>query len=249
MNADSVLVAVARGRDGKHQTFRNPRGAMSNLDLEMVGLLLLWLAMEGVCGTLREKQVTLLSNNSPTVGWVERLALNRSTLVERLIQALAMQLKTNQTYPLTPMHIPGHQNTIADVPSCSFGSHPAWHCAIDSDVLTFSNSMFPLPNQQLWTVFRPNYKVTMRVISVLRMQPFKLDGWRRLSKVGKHAGKIGAPKFGLWEWIHTCNTPPFKPASDASQALLPAQEQVSAARDKRYKVALSLAQSQSLARR
>ncbi len=89
----------------------------------------------------------------------------------------------------------------------------------------------------------------MRVISALWMQPFELDGWRRLPKVGKHVGKIGALTSNLWELIHTCNTPLSKPMSDASQALLPAQEQVSMAGDVRYKVALSLAQSQPLARR
>jgi hypothetical protein len=88
----------------------------------------------------------------------------------------------------------------------------------------------------------------MHVISALQMQPFKLDGWRGLPKVRKHVGKIGAHTSGLWEWIHTCNTPPSKPASDASQALLPTHEQVSMAGDERYKVALSLAQSQPLAR-
>ncbi len=50
------------------KTFCNPGGTISNSDLEMAGLLLLWLAMEGVRGNLREKQVMLLSNNSPTVG-------------------------------------------------------------------------------------------------------------------------------------------------------------------------------------
>jgi hypothetical protein len=74
------------------------------------------------------------------------------------------------------MLIPGHQNVIADVPSRSFRSHPAWHCATDSDILTLFNSMFPHPNQQSWTVFRPDYEVAMRVISALRMQLFELDG-------------------------------------------------------------------------
>ncbi len=161
------------------KTFCNPGGTISNSDLEMAGLLLLWLAIEGVCGThLREKRIVLLSDNSPAVGWVERLALKWSRVAKHLIHALAMHLKTNRTCPLTPMHIQGHENAIADVPSCSFGSHLAWHCATDSDVLALFNSMFPLPNQQLWTVFRLDYEVATRVISALQMQPFELDGRR-----------------------------------------------------------------------
>jgi hypothetical protein len=36
----------------------------SNSNLEMAGLLFLWLVMESVCGNLREKRVTLFSDNS-----------------------------------------------------------------------------------------------------------------------------------------------------------------------------------------
>jgi hypothetical protein len=35
--------------------FENPKGTITNSDLEMAGLLLLWVAMEEVCGPLREK--------------------------------------------------------------------------------------------------------------------------------------------------------------------------------------------------
>ncbi len=37
------------------KTFENPNGTIMNSDLEMAGLLLLWLAMKEVCGPLREK--------------------------------------------------------------------------------------------------------------------------------------------------------------------------------------------------
>jgi hypothetical protein len=46
---------------------------ITNSDLEMAGLLFLWLVMEWVCGNLREQRVALFSDNSPTVGWVRRL--------------------------------------------------------------------------------------------------------------------------------------------------------------------------------
>jgi hypothetical protein len=47
------------------KTLRNPMGTISNSDLEMTGLFMLQIAMEGVCGSLREKQITLFSNSSP----------------------------------------------------------------------------------------------------------------------------------------------------------------------------------------
>jgi hypothetical protein len=47
------------------KTYDNPNGTVSNSDLEMAGLVSLWLAMEGVCGGLQEKHVTLFSKNNP----------------------------------------------------------------------------------------------------------------------------------------------------------------------------------------
>jgi hypothetical protein len=55
-------------------SLENPNGTITNSDLELAGLLMLWLAMEEVCGPLREKRVTLINDNSPTIGWVMRLA-------------------------------------------------------------------------------------------------------------------------------------------------------------------------------
>ncbi len=45
----------------------NPQGTVTNLDLEMAGLLLLWLVMKEVCGDLAEKWVALFSDNNPMV--------------------------------------------------------------------------------------------------------------------------------------------------------------------------------------
>ena len=50
------------------------------MDLEMAGLLMLWLMMEEVCPKLRAAHVALFSDNSPTIGWVKRLA-ERGSLV------------------------------------------------------------------------------------------------------------------------------------------------------------------------
>lgn len=59
-------------------SFTNPTGRLTNSDLEMAGLLLLWLCIEGVCGPVRQRHVALFSNNSPTVSWVQRMATRQS---------------------------------------------------------------------------------------------------------------------------------------------------------------------------
>jgi hypothetical protein len=64
------------------KTVTNPSGRLSNSDLEMAGLVILWLIIEGIGVDLREKRVTLFSDNSPTVGWVTRLASKWSVVAE-----------------------------------------------------------------------------------------------------------------------------------------------------------------------
>jgi hypothetical protein len=72
-------------------TVKNPQRKITNSDLEMAGLLLLWLAMEVVCGELQHKRVALFSDNDPTVSWVRRMATRNSRVAAQLIRALALR--------------------------------------------------------------------------------------------------------------------------------------------------------------
>ncbi len=81
------------------KTAENPGGHISNSDLEMAGLVLLWLTMEEVCGPLEEKRLTLFNDNSPTIGWATKLASKRSRVAEHLVQALALRAKQQQKNP------------------------------------------------------------------------------------------------------------------------------------------------------
>ncbi len=159
------------------KTATNPEGRITNSDLEMAGLVLLWLTMEEVYGPLEEKHLTLFNDNSPTIGWATKLASKRSTVAEHLVQAIALRAKQQKACPFTPMHIAGKCMVIADIPSRTFGSNPAWHCNSDNELLTLFNSTFPLPSQQSWTIFHQDCRTVMRVISALRMKPFMLDDW------------------------------------------------------------------------
>jgi hypothetical protein len=149
--------------------------AITNSDLEMAGLLLLWLIMESVCGTLREKRVALFSDNSPMVGWVRRLATRGSMVSAHLIRALALRLKLNGTCPITQLHVAGEENSMTE-PLTFLGSKPKWHCKSNTDLLTLFNNLFPIP-QNSWTVFQISYAVGMRVTSVLQMTDFTLEEW------------------------------------------------------------------------
>jgi hypothetical protein len=84
------------------QTNSRRGGYLTNSDLEMAGLLFLWLVMEDVCDITPGTHIALFSDNSPTVSWVRRLASRGSRVAGHLIRALALRLKVRQVSPLTP---------------------------------------------------------------------------------------------------------------------------------------------------
>ncbi len=118
---------------------------ISNSDLETAGLLFQWLVMEAVCGNLQEKNVALFSNNSPTVGWVQRLATCGLLMAANIIRALALRLKLHGTCSIIPLHITGKENSMMDIPLRSFGSKKKWHCKTNNKLLTLFNSLFQFP--------------------------------------------------------------------------------------------------------
>ena len=185
------------------QTQANPGGTITNSDLEMAGLLMVWLVMEAVAPSLRHKHVALLSDNSPSASWVKRLASKSSMVAGALLRALALQLRVNRTSPLTPLHIPGVHNRIGDIPSRSFGYKKDWHFPCDKNFLTFFNSTFPLPKQDSWHIFQLQRKICTRVTSALLTKHSEAAEWRKLPSLGKSSGGTGRATAGLWEWILT----------------------------------------------
>jgi hypothetical protein len=117
----------------------NPKGTITNSDLELAGLVLLWLMMEHVCGPLTEKRIALFSDNSPTVSWVERMACRSSLVAQQLTRILALRFNIQKVCPITTLHIAGDQNSMTDIrPFRSFESEQKWHFKLEHDLLTFS---------------------------------------------------------------------------------------------------------------
>lgn len=90
----------------------------------------------------------------------------------------SLKLKYMKVSPLTPLRIEGKRNIITDIPSHSFGIVPAWHWKTNYDFLTKFNTMFPLPQQNSWSLFNLSLDVFLRVVCVLRMKDSTLDEWR-----------------------------------------------------------------------
>jgi hypothetical protein len=227
----------------------NPSGSITNSDLELAALLMLFLAIEAVVGDVSEKHVALYSDNSPSVHWVQRLAARSSPAAMQLIRALSLRLHVKRASPLTTLHIAGQSNSMTDVPSRSFGSEAKWHCPTDAKFLTLYNSLFPLPTQESWTLFRLSSAASTKVTSILRTKGFTLDEWRRLRKPGSLIGRIGKPSSSLWAWTLFYRAPVILNVSGSSQASLPSSAPGMLAEAARSQLKQSLQLSQPLARR
>ena len=117
------------------KSFDNPTGTISNSDLKMAGLLLLWLCLKGIVPNLAHKHVALFSDNSPSISWISKMASRKSRFAAQLVRALTLRLNIKQTCLLTPVHIPGIENALMDIPSRSFGSVQEWDCKSDTKFL------------------------------------------------------------------------------------------------------------------
>ena len=227
----------------------NPEGRITNSDLEMAGMVMAWIVVEGVGGDLKEKTIALFGDNTPSISWISNLASKQSKVAEQLVQALALRLKANKACPLITSHIEGKKNEIADVPSRSFGSNKEWHCESNHQFLSLFNSLFPLPNQTSWTVFQMNHDIVTRITSILQMKRFELEEWRRLQTRGHHVGTIGSASANLWQSIRTCKKRSSDTESVHSWHSQSRYDRDSTEEELKCSVAQSLAQLQPLARR
>ena len=231
---------------------KNPHGKISISDLECAGLLILWFVMEQVAPSLALKHFALLNDNTPTtVSWGKKLNTSKSKTAAALLRVLALRLKMAKASPLIPMHIPGEENGLSDIPSRSFGGKAKWHCKTDDEFLTLFNNSFPLPNQNSWTLFHLPKDISSGVISILLTQASELGEWRRPQSAKKSSGNPGVAIPKLWEWTLSCRRIPLNThgPSGPSQVLQQESKLATSVTDAKLLLARSLRLSQPLARR
>ena len=167
-------------------------------------------------------------------------------MVAHLLRVLALRLKLKKVSPLTPLYIRGKENSMTDIPSCSFGSEPNWHRKTDADLPALFNNP---PNQQLCIIFCPSYKLITRVILLLRMKPTTMEMWRRLPNAGTFSGTIGVATLDLWEWTLTFRKPRSQRECSYCLATQPKSDGQISDKDTRCKVDKYLKRSRPLARK
>ena len=228
------------------------KGILTNSDLELAGMVVLFLVIEAVCPCLKHKHVALFNDNTPAVGWTDRMASKQSRTAGGLLRALAFRMRHHRVSPLTPLHIRGIHNSISDIPSRSFGGTKKWHFPNDNDFLTFFNSQFPLNNQISWQLFRLSDELSSRVISALQTGATEMDVWRRLPPLGTSIGGTGVSTAKNYAKTLTFRIPEgshMKTSSDSRVVSQQESEREAMAEAAKLQLRQALQQSQPLARR
>ena len=90
-------------------------------DLKMAGNLIGWLVLKGLGVKIKHCHIALPNDNRSAISWILRWAAHSKGPAGRLIIALALRQRERQASPLTPAHVAGVMNRMADVASRSFG--------------------------------------------------------------------------------------------------------------------------------
>jgi hypothetical protein len=176
-----IVWRVAFGPDIATQVVSdtNPRGRLTNSDLELAAVLLHYMVLQQEVD-MRFKRAGALSDNTPTVAWTKRLAdKSQSHTAGRLLRGLAATLREAQAGPLTVASVAGRNNKMADVASRSFNTP---NLVNDALFLTHFISLFPLPQSQSWKLVHLMPEKISLVTSTLAGQRLPLQRWMTSSK-------------------------------------------------------------------
>jgi hypothetical protein len=177
-------------------------GRLTNLDLELAAkVLAVGVALEQ--RTTKHTPLGMLCDNTPMVSWVDKMASkSKSPTAGCLLQGLAIMLYCAQAGCLTTVHVPREENVMADI-----ASHPSkakqLFCSTSalSDINFHSSfdSVFPLPDNQQWTLAAMPRWLRSNVFKTLRGKQLALQQWMNPSSTatGTHgkctAGSIMMP--------------------------------------------------------
>jgi hypothetical protein len=207
----------------------NPLGTITNSDLEMAGVLVHQLVLEQMVD-MRHKRSIIHCDNSPSVSWATRMSArgNSPTIAHRLLRGLAMRQRTSHSACPSVVHIPGIQNTLADVASrrineidglnASLGQFNP-HLPPNTQFLTYFAARFPLPQPSYWQIVTPNPELLSNVISTLRGQRLQMQRWTL--PPGLQAGNNGCNMSACASSIRSSEMSPFLSSSNLSWPLPP----------------------------
>ena len=172
-------------------SFSNPKGTITNSDLEMAGVLLAWLVLEQIAPkSLQFSTVGIFCDNTPAVSWSNRLQSSKSVVAGHLLRVLALRQHTHRSSPCLTVSIAGVLNIMADQASRSF--EKAQYTNTNDSFLTVFSKTFPLQSNS-WSEYHLNNKLFSRVTSCLRGKPLTMASWLAIPGQEKNIGLTGKP--------------------------------------------------------
>ena len=225
----------------------NPKGKITNSDLEMAGLLCQWLVLECITPhSLKHNTIGIFSDNTPTVAWANKLSSSSSTVASYLIRALAIRLHVQQANTITT-HEAGITNQMADVTSRS--SRLSAYTKNTNSFLTTFSAQFPLPQEQCWTESHLPPKWLSRVMCCLRGKPLPMAQWTTLPNEGKNIGSAGVTTATAGATSLSSPTVPPSNAASLQPLSLLGSGQVTTAKERASKLGASRKRSEPSPRR
>ena len=148
------------------QTEQNPEGSLTINDLELAGAALNLLALECQEVNLKYHHLGLFIDNTSAVAWAYKLRTSASSVAAKLLRLIGLRMHALLASSLTPLHIAGENNTMADIISRAFKGGKFFKA--QKNLTSYFNSNFPLPQMQSWQEFHLPKKLISQVISCLR---------------------------------------------------------------------------------
>jgi hypothetical protein len=157
----------------------NPHGSITNSDLELAAEVLAVGVLIAKALIIKHQPIGTLCDNSPTVSWIEKFASkSRSPTAGRLLRGLAYMLYCHHKGQLTTVHVPGKDNTMADIASRPSKAHALFiseqPVLSDHDFVSAFDTTFPLPEQQAWQLAMVPIKLKSNVFETLRGKQLEL---------------------------------------------------------------------------
>jgi hypothetical protein len=167
----------------------NPEGSLTINDLELAGAVLNFLALECQNVNLQFHHIGLFCDNTSAVSWAYWLRTSASSPAAKLLRLLGLRIHKNMASSITPIHIAGVNNTMADVISRAFKDGK--YFVAQRDLTSYFNLHFPLPQTLSWQELHLPSRLASQVISCLRGTQSPMELLTRPPVIGSSTGNAG----------------------------------------------------------
>ena len=171
------------------RTWENPKGKLSINILELAGAVIAFLILEHKLPTLKYKHIVTYCDNISAVAWAYKMRTSKNVTAGRLLRLLGMRVHAAQASTIVPIYVQGEKNIMADIISRAFKEGKFFNAA--SDLTTFFNANFPLPQQQSWIAYHPPPALCSLVLACLRGKQQPLGSLLKPAQTGKNIGSTG----------------------------------------------------------